>query len=144
MIVAHECIPSYSGGRVREDHSLKVAQANHLWASNSEKTPQKQIDGVTQRGGSELDPSPQEKHLVTGGLFCRPLKGSVLPKCLCIYKWYGVYTDILFCVVWDWKITLNVILHMVNNRKLTFTYTLSWIFCVLWFLGVYYFNIIPQ
>jgi hypothetical protein len=78
---------------------------------------------------------------VAGRLSLTPLKGSVLLKCLCTYKCFCPHTEVLLCVVWDGQDTFNVIFHMINNRKYTVTCILSKL-CVLWFLGVDYFNII--
>jgi hypothetical protein len=35
--VAHDCNPSYWGGRDQEDHDLKTAPANSLWDPISKK-----------------------------------------------------------------------------------------------------------
>jgi hypothetical protein len=54
--VAHACIPSYSGGRDQEDHSLKPAQANSLRDSISKIPNTKRAGGVAQGIGPEFKP----------------------------------------------------------------------------------------
>jgi hypothetical protein len=47
--VAHNCNPSYSGGRDQEDHSSKPAQANSFGDPISQRNPsQKRASGVAQ------------------------------------------------------------------------------------------------
>jgi hypothetical protein len=44
--VAHACNPSYSGGRVQEDHGSETAQANSSWIPILKKYPTQKRAGV--------------------------------------------------------------------------------------------------
>jgi hypothetical protein len=59
--MAHAYNPSYSGGRVQEDHSLKTAQANSSRDTIVKKTITKMADGVAQGVGLVFKPKSHKK-----------------------------------------------------------------------------------
>jgi hypothetical protein len=63
-------MPSYSGGRDQENHSLKPAQANNVQDSYLEKNPShtKKADGVAQGVDPEFKPQYWGKKKLPG--FC--------------------------------------------------------------------------
>jgi hypothetical protein len=70
---------------------------------------QNRVVAVTQDGGPE-DKSKYCKinGAVFGGLYHKPLKGSLLPNSLYTCKYYCDHVKVLMCVVWDWQNKFNV------------------------------------